>query len=175
MRLLYGGLLILCPAVASAADLGKIDRTIKKEPVYKARPGYCLLVFGREAKARVWLVWDGDILYVDHNGNGDLTDPDDRIERTKTPNGAQERVFKTGGISLSEDGRPLNYTGLLVLHTVDHTCVFCEGRFLQVNQGGLHFAASSRNAPVIHFDGPLTLSPPPEALDPSSRGGSCPH
>ena len=35
------------PAVnAWGADLTKIDRTIAKEPAYKSKPKYCLLVFG---------------------------------------------------------------------------------------------------------------------------------
>jgi hypothetical protein len=33
-----------------------------------------LLVFGTDARDRVWLVHDGDTLFVDRNGNGDLTD-----------------------------------------------------------------------------------------------------
>src|SRR5262249_51302052 len=57
-----------------AADLTKIDRTIAKEPAYKGNPKYCLLVFGAEAKTRVWLVLDGDVLHVDRNGNGDLSE-----------------------------------------------------------------------------------------------------
>jgi hypothetical protein len=59
---------------ATAADLTRVDRSIGKEPAYKTKsPRYCLLVFGREADYRVWLVLDGDTLYVDRNGNGDLT------------------------------------------------------------------------------------------------------
>jgi hypothetical protein len=62
----------------------KIDRAIAKEPVYKSKaPKYGLLVFGPEAKDRVWLVFDGDTLYVDRNGNGDLTDAGDRIPAEK--------------------------------------------------------------------------------------------
>ena len=58
-----------------AADLTKIDRAIRKEPAYKSKePRYCLLVFGPAADYRVWLVLDGDTLYVDRNGNGDLTE-----------------------------------------------------------------------------------------------------
>ena len=38
---------------AWGADLTKIDRTIAKEPAYKSKPKYCLLVFGPEAKTRV--------------------------------------------------------------------------------------------------------------------------
>jgi hypothetical protein len=59
-------------------DLSKIDRTIK-EPAYHSRPQYCLLLFGREAQTRIWLVLDGDILYVDKNANGDLTEPGKRF------------------------------------------------------------------------------------------------
>ena len=64
---------------APAAGLTKIDRTIAKEPAYKSKPKYCLLVFGPEAKTRVWLVLDGDTLYVDRNGNGDLTEKGERF------------------------------------------------------------------------------------------------
>src|SRR5262245_16708877 len=69
--------LALSPVLAEATDLTKIDRTIAKEPTYKTKPKYGLLVFGPEAKAHVWLVLDGDVLYVDKNGNGDLTEKDE--------------------------------------------------------------------------------------------------
>jgi hypothetical protein len=65
--------------LAGAANLGKIDRSIAKEPVYKNKPKYCLLVFSPKAKTRVWLVQDGNVLYVDRNANGDLTDKDERV------------------------------------------------------------------------------------------------
>src|SRR5262249_23919582 len=65
---------------AAATDLTKIDRTVGKEPAYQTKsPRYCLLVFGPEAKARVWLVLDGDTLYVDRNGNGDLTEEGESV------------------------------------------------------------------------------------------------
>jgi WD40 repeat protein len=52
-----------------AADLATVDRSIKKEPVFQTKtPKYGLLVFGPNAKDRVWLVLDGDTLYVDRNG-----------------------------------------------------------------------------------------------------------
>src|SRR3954465_7111954 len=72
-------------AAAPAADLTRIDRTLKKEPVYQSKsPKYGLLVFGPKAETRVWLVLDigdelaaGDgsktFLYVDRDGDGDLT------------------------------------------------------------------------------------------------------
>src|SRR2546426_8963290 len=67
-------------APAQAADLEKTERAIRKEPVYQTKdPRYCLLVFGPEAKTRIWLVLDGDTLYVDRNGNGDLTEQGERV------------------------------------------------------------------------------------------------
>src|SRR4051812_41534235 len=76
--------LALAPAAAWAVDLAKIDRTILKEPAYQTKEvKYCLLVFGPEAKTRVWLAQDGDTLYVDRNDNGDLTDPGERVTAEK--------------------------------------------------------------------------------------------
>src|SRR5262249_35209582 len=66
-------LAVFAAAPLRAADLEAIDRTILKEPAYRSEPGYCLLVFGAEAKTRVWLVVDGPRLFVDRNANGDLT------------------------------------------------------------------------------------------------------
>jgi len=81
--LLAAGWLYAGPAVAGTP---KIDRTLKKEPAYKTKdPKYGLLVFGREGKDRVWLVRDGDTLYVDRNGNGDLTEPGEKVVAEKKP------------------------------------------------------------------------------------------
>jgi len=66
--------ILLAPQL-HAADLTEIERSIRKEPAYQSKtPRYCLLVFGPEAKTRIWLVLDGKTLYVDRNGNGDLTE-----------------------------------------------------------------------------------------------------
>src|SRR5689334_6709996 len=83
-------------APARAADLTKVDRTIKKEPTYQSQPRYCLLAFGPEAKTRVWLVQDGDTLYVDRNGNGDLTDEGEKVARKNTE--GEYRVFEAGEV-----------------------------------------------------------------------------
>jgi hypothetical protein len=77
--LLFG----ICGPVA-ATDLAAIDRRIKKEPVYTSKsPLYVLLVLGPEARDRVWLVKDGNVLYVDRNGNGDLTEPAKKLVAKK--------------------------------------------------------------------------------------------
>jgi hypothetical protein len=94
---------------AAAADLAQIDRSIRKEPTYQSKPKYCLLVFGADAKTRVWLVQDGDVLYVDRNANGDLTEKGKRVERQPVNQGAP--AFDAGDIKHGE----LTHTGLRVM------------------------------------------------------------
>src|SRR5436189_297280 len=97
---------LLLTAPAQAADLAKVPRTIAREPVYQTRtPKYCLLVFGLDAKTRVWLVQDGDTLFVDRNGNGDLTQDGKRV-KLKQKDDAY-RIFEVGDLKL--DG--LTHTG----------------------------------------------------------------
>src|SRR5262245_25829540 len=93
MRFILSVILLAACNPAWAADLTRIDRTIKKEPKYAGTPRYCLLVFGREAKDRVWLVQDGNTLYVDRNGNGDLTEPDKKVAAAKPQLGDSERAY----------------------------------------------------------------------------------
>src|SRR6516225_1415032 len=101
-------------ATGWGADLTKIDRTVAKEPAYKSKPKYCLLVFGPEAKTRVWLVLDGDTLYVDRNGNSDLTEEGERfvlaLDEYDRKRGL--RIWKVGDIATS-DGK-VRYTDLQV-------------------------------------------------------------
>lgn len=79
-RIVLVAFFALAIADVRAMDLKKIDRVITREPAYQAKsPAYCMLVFGPDAKTRVWLVHDGDRLYVDRNGNGDLTEPGELV------------------------------------------------------------------------------------------------
>ena len=79
------GLLVVA-SHCSAIDFAKVDRRIVKEPAYKEAPLYGLAVIGPEANTRVWMVLDGEKLYVDKNCNGDLTDdgPPAEIKDPKT-------------------------------------------------------------------------------------------
>jgi hypothetical protein len=86
-------------APLSAADLSRVERKIAREPSYKGRPRYCLLVFGPEARTRVWLVLDGDTLYVDRNGNGDLTEKGEKVLGKKEDLGEDAGlVFEAGDV-----------------------------------------------------------------------------
>ncbi|MFL5327463.1 MAG: hypothetical protein ACJ8C4_01000 [Gemmataceae bacterium] len=96
-------ILCICSTTTHGVDLTTIPRTIRKEPNYRGQPKYCLLVFGPEAKTRVWLVQDGDTLYVDLNGNGDLTEPGDKITAKKNQDPDDRQVqFDIGKITDGE-------------------------------------------------------------------------
>src|SRR5437870_12709556 len=92
--------LSLATASATAVDLSRIERTIVKQPAYKSKTvKYALLVFGPEAKTRVWLALDGDTLYVDRNGNGDLTDPGEKVQgKTQGEGERQYTEFEVGDL-----------------------------------------------------------------------------
>jgi hypothetical protein len=64
-----------------------------KEPKYQKEARYALLVFGVKREQRTWMVLDGTILYVDRNGNGDLTEAGERLE----PDNPQDGSNRFGG------------------------------------------------------------------------------
>ena len=91
-------------AAPVAGQPPEIDRTIRQEPKYQSKaPQYGLLKFGLEGKDRVWLVLDGDTLYVDRNGNGDLTEPGKKIAADAGPGRDPEEegyAFEVGEITI---------------------------------------------------------------------------
>src|SRR5262249_48917300 len=66
------------PPLVALPDLSGVDRHVL-EPAGLVKPRYLLLVFGSEARTRVWLVEDGNTLYVDRNANGDLTEAGEAV------------------------------------------------------------------------------------------------
>jgi hypothetical protein len=189
MRILsfLSALLLACGTTATAwpADLTKIERTIAKEPVYETKtPKYCLLVFGREAKMRAWLVLDGNVMYVDRNGDGDLTGASKRASWAPP----KDRVFKLGPLSLP--GSKIQYVvsqvrihdsgrvdirvtrkGDFAHRTISwgkDTLMEMAGRNIGFRSGmnrdnieeyDFQFADRPQDAPIVHVDGPLTLKP----------------
>ena len=91
-------------AIAFAnAEPGPIKNTIRREPDYQTKaPKYGLLVFGPDAADRVWLVHDGDTLYVDRNGNGDLTEPGKKVSAKSDKSQDPEfgHAFDAGDLSV---------------------------------------------------------------------------
>jgi hypothetical protein len=155
--------LILASGAAASAwgvDLTKIDRTIAKEPAYASKPRYCLLALGEKAKGRVWLALDGDVLYVDRNGNGDLTEKEERVERDRTQ---EQKEF--GVADLSPPGDHTRYTGFrLTVYQSRLPDRIREYPGLAINidrknwlASCKEFAARPQEAPIVHFNGPLTF------------------
>lgn len=167
--------LVLGGLPVRAADLSQIERVVAKEPKYQAKPTYCLLVFGPEAKFRVWLVLDGTVLYVDRNGNGDLTEPDERVPAHYHK--GQKFGFKPGGIA-TPDGKSKYDLEQVRRYEEGHLdmSLFCGDRgYVRAGfdgPGRLHFADRARDAPIIHVQGPLTLhrfEPQPRSVSPNLK------
>jgi hypothetical protein len=187
-----------------AHDLGTIGRAIWKEPVYRSEePRYGLLVLGPKADTCIWVVLDlaydplreepgvKDSLYVDVNGDGDLTDPRERIPVTVITKKSSELGLPTriGSLVLEDHDMhvPRFHVGDVKGH--DGKTVYAEmvvdvgwyifGRkdrkvtvsvdvpgYGRQSVGGeqLWFADRPVKAPVIWFDGPLTLRLAPSGL-----------
>ena len=95
---------LLLVGTTRAVELDKIERVIGKLPKFtgekQGKATACSSSAPRSAAKRVWLVRDGSNLYVDRNGNGDLTEPDERVEAdAKSSNVATgEFSFSAGDI-----------------------------------------------------------------------------
>lgn len=156
----------------------------RKEPKYQHEPRYALLVFGPNRDTPIWLVLDGEVLYVDRLGTGDLTAPECRIS-------AREGLVKLGNpgfykdtISFTFDVSQLNGTGksqfqLDLLRRADGFVPKTEmdrrnsrqwqehgwergylNRTSQYGKSAAHavwFARRPAEAQVFNYDGPLQL------------------
>jgi hypothetical protein len=165
---------LLWPAVAPA-DPGPIDRTLGRQPRYAAEPHYCLLLLGPEGKTRVWLVAAGEAFYADTNGDGDLTEPGKRVYSEGNyrspvyldpcvrymwlPVPEDLRVYVVGDVfdRATRTWYHLTVRRLGKLATARFEIeVDVRGQFRQ--RGELaHFGDSPKEAPVLHFGGPVTL------------------
>jgi hypothetical protein len=186
-------LLAVAPGTAGdRPDLGKLDRTIRKQPTYTGtQPLYGLLVFGPRADKRVWLVLDKskpdaaayDVLYVDRDADGDLTASDKRLVG-KTEDG--NTLFKlpefkdpaTGGIHTEFRVRVTGQDKPTVMIGMKWCGKLKMGGGYPPDPGDyLKLALDAKTAPVLWFqgDGPfrfqrwyggtLTIGGPGDAND----------
>ena len=147
------------PTVRENTDLAEIPRTIIKEPVYQTdSPGYCLLVFGPEAKTRIWLVADGKDVYIDRNGNGDLTEDGERVGSQEGGWFLLRDVTEADGKTEHEDLR------IKVMEDSSFELKLRSPGNIRQHVGRVEsfrpqLAAKPADAPIIHPNGPLTLAP----------------
>jgi hypothetical protein len=157
-------------AQAPPSDLTKVERAIRNEPVYKTQaPRYCLLVFGPKVDYRVWLVLDGDTLYVDRNGNGDLTEAGEFTspeERDRDPCSFNPiTIFRPDG--QTEDKLRFAFYGWFDYRDGKDTpevspAVFVSWKGRQFGSWGDEtgpciWGRKPQDAPVLHIDGPLQM------------------
>lgn len=111
--------LLFTAAPAQAVDYDKISRALVKEPDYQSKaPTYTLLVFGPAGKLRVWLVFDGNTVYLDRNGDGDLTGKGERFKHfadcigveIADPDGKTRYIINHVTPGFAELGTPPNHT-----------------------------------------------------------------
>jgi hypothetical protein len=164
-------ILLATASLATASDLRKIDRTIRKEPEYKGKPQYALLVFGPEAKTRVWVVQDGETLYVDRNGDGDLTGKDERFTLGfpigKTGHGyLQDCKIKVRNMdtktryvfrAIKSYAHPTYDKADAGRHLVVYVDI--EGRVAYRQYCSAELAERPDKAAISHFHGPLMIEP----------------
>jgi hypothetical protein len=151
-----------------AVDLTKVDRTIRKEPKYRDKPRYGLLVLGPKAEARIWLVIDGKTLYVDRNGNGDLTEKGERVFAGKMENDPSGEIeeYQAGEI-VQADGKTRHSDLVVRQYFARQFNQLVNGVSIgdaigTIRQGasgenGCSFGPTPKDAPIIHINGPLTL------------------
>src|SRR5262249_41448112 len=143
-------LLFLLPvcAPAAAADLSQIDRTIPDEPAYQSRtPGYCLLLFGPDARTRVWLGQDGEVGHVPDSPAGKAP-PRWRKVRSLNWNWSLGDIWEDGGRTCHRNlhfnpvsrGRRLWVTVGGKLQSAGHDL-----------RGAFELAPAAKDAPVVHF------------------------
>jgi hypothetical protein len=162
------------PPLVSLPDLSKVDRSLI-EPKGLVKPRYCLLVFGPQAKTRVWIVEDGKKLYVDRNANGDLTDdgeactPTERRESKRIGEDGKEVPYREWTYlpgDLTPDDQSGKHTGLKLVCWQEGTepvhyevSIWVGGVTLQYAGWGPLFADSRDAAVVVHFGGPVLAKP----------------
>jgi hypothetical protein len=145
-------------AAKSKSVLDSVSRIVGKEPSYLHKPRYALVVLGTNADAKMWMVEDGETLYVDKNLNGDLTDDGPPIARktskdlcdykVKEITPAQGPKHTEFCLRRWESGKEGDQYGLSL--TLNGTTPIYAGWF------GTFWSDSPKTVPVIHFGVPLT-------------------
>jgi hypothetical protein len=163
-------LTLLLLAAAAAAD-EPTQKKIRKEPPLHDNARYALLTFGPKAQTRVWLIIDGDLAYIDRNANGDLTDPGERAEARKLPAaaGTTSLSFNLGQVA-DADGKTkyevsLSRTSDREARELTSLSVRINGQLTQEvagTFGGFSLAKRPQDAPVVPFNGPLTITLRPD-------------
>lgn len=135
-----------------------------KEPSYESKsPKYALLTFGSAAPTRVWLVFDGHRVFVDRNGNGDLTEAGESFTPDREESTDAFDVFvvpyvsagkqKHKNLRITRFSRDGSKAGVSI-----EIADFGQQSAGADRNGTLAFASRPADAPVVRFNAPLTMT-----------------
>jgi hypothetical protein len=165
MPIVMSVILATCATGFVASEWPRIDRSLVREPKYLHKPRYFLLVFGPEAKTRIWCVLDGSTLYVDRNGNGDLSESGERFtfRSDRPPQRGDASVIDVGDIT-ETDGKTVHRHLRITRHTQFQGD---SSLYIRVEVKGLYGMFTSievgepmdrpQDAVFRHFSGPLRV------------------
>jgi hypothetical protein len=151
--------LSLTASTTLAVEQDTIDRTIVAEPTYQsAAPRYVLLLFGPQSK-RVWVVLDGDTVYIDRKSDGDLTSKKNRFEKAtdgrmisvEIPDADGKTSYVISNVERLANEIPT--AGCACIH------VMIFGTVTYKQYSVVDLANSPQTATLAHFNGPLTIGP----------------
>jgi hypothetical protein len=158
-------LALSCPESLRAEELEitEIDRRIGPQPKYQSEPRYALLILGAESKSPIWIVQDDDRLYIDKNGNRDLTDdgpPTIASEKRFLDKSRWDRKFFAKGWQASASSEIQDFA-LSQWNYSDPQDQYglslkLDGKVPMYAGWTSLLSPSAAEAPVIHFGGPLT-------------------
>jgi hypothetical protein len=133
----------------------------------------------------MWLVLDGQVLYVDRNGDGDLTGTDESLAMDPNRGGFATTALKPAGSKFEysdllvrvKDGgrceihlrrkahfpqRKSSDSELQALTAMVGFTAVSSREWMDradIEEYDFQFGDSAREAPIVHVDGPLTLRP----------------
>jgi len=148
--------LTLVAGTCAIADASKRPSRPRAEPDYTtAQPFYCRILCKAKTDVDVWIVIDGDSLYIDRNGNGDLTEKGERLKKPEEDKPVEADFTST---KLQRRFRDVK---LRWRHAQPNpfleVSVRVDGRYVLDSILSESLAAQPRNAPVVVMGGELRL------------------
>jgi hypothetical protein len=161
-------LLVLASSVGGLSDEPEAPgaQLVKVPPLKTDNPRYGILTFGPDGEMQAWLLVDGDVAYLDRNGNGDLTEAGERVEaKTTLSNDKTYLGFKFAEIT---GGKGIKY-GVILLHMSDGKGTEQDSFSVRINgdltqevggpfSGGYSLAKRAEDASRLRFDARLTMT-----------------
>ena len=133
------------------------------EPKYDNTPHYAVIAIGENRDNQIWVVVDGEKLFVDFNEDGNLDDPAEVFEADEafTFDGATFSTYHLGEIYTADS----IHTELTVVAGVGANSVSAkismridgERQSRNSHMSARDMVPESQRAPVFHFGGPVSM------------------